>query len=960
MSKIRKEYIECRLFILGDEKVGKKSFVKKLLNLPCTSIIHDEDSEKEYNQLLSKYKSDVQEEIQMQKENEEMLKSMNNEEKSRGGNDVTSRYTSTNTLFKIDEERTFRKNDRTNKNVTSTLNNIQGTSKNLSKSKAVQPGIYKPKVLREPVPEYPAKLYCVNLDKIVIKIFCIPKAEKRPPDFIPIDEDEEYELEKEHNISFDGIKKDLSDKLSLEDTCISQDRLGDFNISVFTLFIFLYDMSNFYSFESLILYYSKITNLFRFNEAKNFKACIIGNKNDKKVLFEAEQNSVFNEFLKNTNLKKFEMCTKPYFLFDRFFLDFFFQMFSVFEQNETDAKHKLLENKDFINEFKKLVKSHPNFARSKREMVSQSEKVPGPEYNLNLYNFNSQEERNKFFSDKKFRFKSKIFINKRGPILHEDKVAKNTTDKANTNKPAINMDIKGGLYNKPINGYSFGIIKGQLNLIQKRKDLRSQRNNNLINEIDRYNNSPIHQSPLKKSRDDEYFESALKRKILYKKNLINERQIKVNKILSIHNQNLKKIEEEKKIKYQHIFLSKSLSSPNILLHSASSLDNISKEKEKNFNKQRYHDAIYGKNKIYLEKYENQLAKIRLQSSKEKEPEPYLIDISLNMLNPSKGFTMHQETKLIDRRKYSINYPKYRIIKDDFDKIVEEGEKKMSFIKNSENDEENNKKQIREEKLLEKEHKNLINLEKKEEKRNKWISNKEENNLMKKMQMHELSQEKILKHKKILIEEEEKQKLISDLRRDISIKKGYGDPYAINPINYSLIEESSPKYTMKGRYIKREKNDDDIQNLALGTNVDLVYQFKTLQKNQSLPNFNYVKPKLPSIVFNKAERFPKIKPNYDDSFSSPLFENGIFKPPEHKDFICKEPMNELSQRGNIISAYSISPSPADYKMKSKFDEVVEKGSLINTIRLKIKKEKEKLNEKNKNSNKKENKKEENIS
>ena len=132
MSKIRKEYIECRLFILGDEKVGKKSFVKKLLNLPCTSIIHDEDSEKEYNQLLSKYKSDVQEEIQMQKENEEMLKSMNNEEKSRGGNDVTSRYTSTNTLFKIDEERTFRKNDRTNKNVTSTLNNIQGTSKNLS------------------------------------------------------------------------------------------------------------------------------------------------------------------------------------------------------------------------------------------------------------------------------------------------------------------------------------------------------------------------------------------------------------------------------------------------------------------------------------------------------------------------------------------------------------------------------------------------------------------------------------------------------------------------------------------------------------------------------------------------------------------------------------------------------------------------------------------------------------
>ena len=49
MSKIKKEYIECRIFILGDEKVGKKSFVKKLLGLPCTSVIHDPESEEEYN-----------------------------------------------------------------------------------------------------------------------------------------------------------------------------------------------------------------------------------------------------------------------------------------------------------------------------------------------------------------------------------------------------------------------------------------------------------------------------------------------------------------------------------------------------------------------------------------------------------------------------------------------------------------------------------------------------------------------------------------------------------------------------------------------------------------------------------------------------------------------------------------------------------------------------------------------
>ena len=958
MSKIRKEYIECRLFVLGDEKVGKKSFVKRLLGLPCTSIIHDEESEKEYKELLSKYKSEVEEDLQLQRQNEALLKSMNTEEKSRGGNEVTSRYTNTNTLFKIEEERTLRKNDRTIKNVTSTLNNIQATQNNLSKSMGIKPEIYKQKILREPVPEHPAKLYCVNLDKIVIKVFCIPKAEKRPPDFIPRDEDEEYELEKEHNISFDGIKKDLSDKLSAEDTCISEDRLSDFNISIFTLFIFLYDMSNFYSFESLILYYSKITNLFRFNEAKNFKACIIGNKNDKKVLLESEQTTVFNEFLKNTNLKKFEMNTKPYFSFDKFFLEFFFQIFSNFEQNETDEKHKLLRNKEFIEEFTKLVRNRPNFPREKREIINYADKVPGPEYDLNLFNFNTLEERNLFFSDKKTRFKKKIFINKQGPIIHDDKVPKHVDDKANKNKPVLNLEVKGGLYNKPINGYSFGIIKGQLNLIQKRKDLRSQRCTNLCKEIDRYNNSPIHQPLLKQSRDEEYFENAFKKKVEYKKNLIKERQLKINKILSIHNRNLKKIEEEKKNKYKNILLSKSISSPNLLGNNTSSLDSTSKNMEQNLLKQRYHDAIYGKNSLYLEKYEKQLSKIRLQSSKQKEPEPYLIDIRTSLINPSKGIKMHEESKLSLKRKDLMHYPQYRKIKDDFDRIVESAEKRLYNLKSAQlNEEENNKRQqMREERLNQKEQENLINLEKKEEKRKQWIANKEEINLRKKQQMHESSMEKLLKHKKILIEEEDKQKLISDLRRDISIQKGYGDPYSINPINYSLIEESSPKYSIKGRYVKREKNDDDIQDLILGTNVDLLVQLRTLQKNQSLPNFNYVKPKLPSIVFNKAERFPKYKPAYDDSFNSPLFENGIFKPPEHKDFICKEPMSESSQRGNIISNYAKSPSPADYKMKSSFDEVVEKGSIINKIRTKIKNEKAKLKEKEKEKEKNSKKKE----
>ena len=672
-------------------------------------------------------------------------------------------------------------------------------------------------------------------------------------------------------------------------------------------------------------------------------------------MMETEQLSVFNEFLKNTNLKKFEMSTKPYFYFNRFFSEFFFQMFSLFEQNETEPNQKLLEKENFMEKFNKLIKSHSNFSKGKREDPGQSKKVPGPEYDLNLFSFGSEEERNQVFTDQKYRFNKKIFANKNGPIFHDDIFVKNAGDKKKDDEFGF-IEIKGGVFNKPVNGFSFGVVNGKLNLLQKRRELRDKRNSGLNAIIDRYNNSPIHKSPLKKSRDEEYFENALKKKILYKQNIIQERQLKIGKILSIHNENIKKLEEEKQNRNQKLLLKKSASTPNLLLNSITTSENIIKEKERNILRQRYHDAIYGKNQINLEKYNQQLYKIRLLSSMKKEPEPYYIDIRENMLNPSKGIKMHEESGISRRMKNSVNYPKYRLIKDDFDRIVENSLKKKfnlnstKSLKMSEN--EKLKKQKREERLIELEQKNLENLEKKEEKRNRWISLKEENNLLKKKQMQDLQAAKFLKHQKLMEEEEDKQKIISDLRRDISIQKGYGDPYVINPINYSLVEDSSPKYSIKGRYVVRKPRGDDLKDLILGTNIDEINQIKELQKNQSLPNFNYVKPNMPRTVFNRAERFPKEKNYNDDTMPLPLFNDGIFKPLEHKDFICKEPMNDQSQRGNFISAYSKSPSPAEYKMKSSFDEIVEKGSKINKARNKIKMENV-MNEKN-NKEKKKNK------
>ena len=341
-----KEYIECRIFILGDEKVGKKSFVKKILNLPCTSIIRNKEAEEEYNKLYSEMKEKLEKEKNRIKEQNALLQSINDDNKSKKENEISLKFESSKSLFKIDEEKTFSKRQKLNtstKRGEITNNTITGQITNNNSSIIFDSYSLRSKISpREPVPEYPAKLYNINLNKIVIKIICIPKAEKLPPDFIPRDDDEEYELEKAHNISFDGIRKDLNQKLAIKDTVISQEKLFGYNISIFTLFVFLYDMSNFYTFESLILYYSKIAKIYRIGDEVSLKACIIGNKKDKKIKLEKEQESIFNEFLKNTNLKRFEISTKPYFFFYIFFIYFFFLCLNKIE-------HKLIIQIKIIN-----------------------------------------------------------------------------------------------------------------------------------------------------------------------------------------------------------------------------------------------------------------------------------------------------------------------------------------------------------------------------------------------------------------------------------------------------------------------------------------------------------------------------------------------------------------------------------------------------------------------------------
>ena len=49
IKESEKTYIECRILILGEKNVGKKSFINRLINLSSTSIIRNYESEIEFN-----------------------------------------------------------------------------------------------------------------------------------------------------------------------------------------------------------------------------------------------------------------------------------------------------------------------------------------------------------------------------------------------------------------------------------------------------------------------------------------------------------------------------------------------------------------------------------------------------------------------------------------------------------------------------------------------------------------------------------------------------------------------------------------------------------------------------------------------------------------------------------------------------------------------------------------------
>ena len=895
MKPFEKNYLECRFFLIGDREVGKKSFIERLLSIPSTSVIRNVKAEESFKREIHK----------LLKENElsdvDYYNSLSNYTLNSSSKEKTN--TLKNITFKNIE--TKHQNQKTrNVKFKARFDHTTDTLEE-KKNKIVMKSLVKYQVMssrftRPPIPEYPSKLFNVNKSKIVIKPFYIFPGEETSDFYLNEENAEtEYFLDSNPKINIKGVITDLFNLKNNKATILNIDKLTGYNINIYNFFIFLYDLSNFNSFELMKKYFEKIITKFNISNLEdNCITCIIGNKKDKKSKFDKEQEIQFNEFVKQyNNLYLMEISTKPYFNFNKFFYELFFSVLGKYHG-------KLFSEADFRTNFESISLNKTTFSKGLRKTYDPYQDNPGPIYNINtLYRYISPTELIEAFHNKKKRFNQKIFANKLGPVFGEEKSTKDLLRKTKLKFLTVNQP-SGGVLNKTPKGFSFGTVDGKLNLFKTRKDILFEINKNIRESVE--GSCTLYNiSPRSKSKEQDYFDSAQERKeqFLIEKN--NKNKEKTEKNLENNKNNLKKLEEKNEQKRdllrQKLHLFKSSSTPDML-----QLSNKNKT-DLDFYKERLTNILYPNNRSNLSKFNKTRNFILKNMPIPQTPGPNAYNVSNNILDPKKGPYILGRRPLIE---FPRADPQFLSFKDEFEQIVLKAQKTAGIEKFF-------RPRFRE--LIKEIDTGPYNDLKVWE---KWENNKKHlkgSGRIKKFLDYRKEKFKAQKENKIGIENEKKE--IEKITRAISVQKGHGDPAEIKAINYSLVEDSSPKYTIKGRNLPRTKTLDDLGNMFLNESEEVINAILNEQMTRPLPDFNYIRPRLPGIIFPRAERFNKTR---DYEGSELLFTNGIFSPKTHEDFFKKEPFSNKAQRNIFLKNKEISPSPAEYKIKSSFEIIAEKG------------------------------------
>ena len=769
------------------------------------------------------------------------------------------------------------------------------------------------------------KIFIVGKSRIEFNFFPIKSAEEKEMTGLNDTRDEDEEIKYGNKlINFKTVKEEIRNLLTKE----PKDSSSDLN----NLFLFIFDLKDFRTFKKLELYHNRLNNYFKIDS--NYIKALIGNKADSKRAISKKKKDYLGLFMRNNpGFRYYEISTYNYFNFENFFENLFTDIIS-----STDEE---LQKPTFLSRFHLVLHSRPTLSRAERTIHKPND-VPflpeGENPDVYAYPEDKAEFRRTFSNMKKGRYGFKIFINKQGPVFPmvdkqnaekgkhggalnkpgtafgRDKKAKTAIGFGNWEINERNKEIREALQTN-VPGFSLGIRKGKYDFRKERKNKFIEREKELKSAF---------QAHYATNLLDKKEISRIKKDIDYNENKKERMKEIVERIQENENKHLK--DREKNLIEK---------------------DNLLKEKiDKIKLKQEKYQKIYEKNQQEIKQKRQEMSHPKtafVRKTKPKDIPNYTLYDITTKYNPNKGWTIGMKYNYNPNK--NKDDPDFPNLKSEFEKIV--SNPKYAEIKYT-------APRFKEEKIVKpsKEENIYDDLEKNQKIKN--IREKSERNLKIKKFLDEqkLNKEKVLKNKEKLKEAHEME--LEELKEQISKPRKGDYDSVVNidyvDINYKLVEEASPNYTMKGRYnhgsifdmpdnYSLVNNEDDEEENKIGSNGKPI-QDEEYKKSLPVPQFNVVKPSLPTYSFSKAARFFS-KPLYQPSPNAiPVipFENGKFKPDDVKSFFKGKEGMYKAKKDNVLKNNG-NPGPGQYKIKGFAEILAEKGKKISDNRDKIKKEKE---------------------
>ena len=693
-------------------------------------------------------------------------------------------------------------------------------------------------------------------------------------------EDEDFEIEKEYKMSFIQTHQSIKTFFNYQ---------VDQRFTVENVLVYMFDMTDYSSFEKMVLYYKSINMKLKLDKLTVF---ILGNKAEKQIIFTKEQKDKINMFIKSSPLfHYYEISTKLYFNFPKFAEN----LIKISLNNKEDIDY---------DELSEILNYNQNFNKAERGDLISSNDNPGVgQYDIGVYSFKSKKEMIEAFSPKN-RFIKKIFTNKSGPVMLEDKHIEKKPDLYSGIKFAEIGELLIGNSKK---GYTMACREGVYHLREKRLEKRQKINEDLRSSFEENLSSldlPRSASP-KSAKDDSYYNDVLKRKKELLRENSNERKKKREHIIERQKENYKLQTENYYTKLK-------------TLTEANEPYTESKIEEA---KKRYLEVLYGKNILHVNKIDDFKDK-STNRKKIKVPGPQSYDTRGNLLNIKKGASI--VSRKIPKTKEVYN-AQYHAFKSTFDKISESPDKGILCYaqRYSTN--------IVNPKAIEKENKIAELAKEIDEKHERYQKNKGTNLRYQYISSFiEREKSKMEEHSELMrhIKEEEENYYNN-------LWKSYD-----NVINYSQVESSSPKYSIKGKYIDKRS---EIESYIKSKNDNTTINEKEPQLEY--PSVDFAKPVLPKYSFGKEKRFiineDKIKEGNADN-SEILFKDYKYAPEDVVQFSCKQSYDFNDKRSDFTKANGY-PGVGAYTFKSFADETVEKATKFKPPVLNIKKKEEKKKE-----------------